>query len=111
MGDFMDRNSRALWENHFKKFETSGLSKGQYCERNKLSKPLFFKWQNILRPDLKTHKKVQVQKQSSSFVSLKEKPSEKILIKLSSGIELTFSTDTSPRWIASFLKELESTHA
>lgn len=107
----MDRNSQAFWENHFKKFESSGVSKGQYCERNKISKPLFFKWQNILRPDLKNHKKFHLQKQSSSFVSLKDISTEKIIIKLSSGVELTFSTDTSPRWIASFLKELEDARA
>lgn len=107
----MDRNSSAFWENQFKKFEASGLSKMQFCERNKISKPSFFKWQNILRPDLRNHKKAHPQKQSSSFVSLKEMPTEKILIKLASGIELVFSTDTSPRWIASFLKELEGLSA
>lgn len=62
----MDKNSAAFWENHFKKFETSGLSKMLYCERNKLSKPTFFKLQNILRPDLRNHKKPQTKTPSFS---------------------------------------------
>jgi len=104
----MDRNSSAFWENHFKKFETSGLTKEEFCSRNKLDRNLFFRWLKKIRPDLKgRHLKTKISKIAPAFISLKENPSGKILIKLSSGIELVFSTDTSPRWIASFLKELE----
>lgn len=108
----MDRNSSAFWENQFKKFETSGLNKEKFCAREKLDRNLFHKWLKKIRPDLKGHRRsTNTIKTASSFVSLKENYSEKILIKLSSGIELIFSTDTSPRWIASFLKELEGLSA
>lgn len=100
----MDRHSQTYWENQFKKFESSGLSKEDFCSSNNLDRNLFFKWLKKIRPDLKGR----VQKRTvatSDFISLKERPSDQIHIKLSSGIELSFSTATSPHWIANFLKE------
>lgn len=107
----MDRHSSTFWENQFKKFESSGLTKAEFCDRNKLDRNSFFNWQKKIRPDLQGRKLPKKTQSESSFISLKEKVSEKVLIKLSSGIELTCSTETSPRWIANFLRELEATHA
>ena len=106
----MDRNSQAYWENQFKKFEMSGLSKEEFCNSNKLDRNLFFRWLKKIRPDLKGHIR-KSKKSSSAFIAVKEKSPEQIQIKLASGIELSFSTDTSPRWIANFLKEIEMIHA
>lgn len=108
----MDKNSQAFWENQFKKYEASDLNKEEFCSRYKLDRNLFFRWLKKVRPDLKgRHKNTKSITTASSFLSLKESTSEKILVKLSGGIELAFSTDTSPRWIASFLKELEGLSA
>lgn len=108
----MDKNSQAFWENQFKNYEASSLNKEEFCSRYKLDRNLFFRWLKEIRPDLKgRHKNSRAITTTSSFVSLKETSSEKILVKLSGGIELVFSTDTSPRWIASFLKELEGLSA
>lgn len=108
----MDRNSQAYWENQFKKFEASGLTKEEFCSRGRLDRNLFFRWLKKIRPDLKgRNKNVKTSIATPSFISLKENPTEQILIKLSNGIELSFSTETSPRWIANFLKELEVVHA
>ncbi|MDD4976216.1 MAG: hypothetical protein PHY93_17800 [Bacteriovorax sp.] len=108
----MDRNSSAFWSNQFKKFETSGLNKEKFCAREKLDRNLFHKWLKKIRPDLKGHRRsTNTTNATSSFISLKENSPEKILIKLSNGIELIFSTETSPRWIASFLSELEGARA
>lgn len=100
----MDRHSQAYWENQFKKFETSGLNKEEFCSSNGLDRNLFFKWIKKIRPDLKGRvPKTTVA--NTNFIPLREKNPEQIHIKLSSGIELSFSTATSPHWIANFLKE------
>ena len=105
----MDKSSQAFWGNHFKNYEASNLNKEEFCSRYKLDRNLFFRWLKKIRLDLKgRHKNSRALTTTSSFISLKENSCEKILIKLSDGIELLFSTDTSPRWIASFLKELEA---
>lgn len=103
----MDRHSQAYWENQFKKFETSGLSKEEFCNSNRLDRNLFFRWLKKIRPDLKGHVRKN-QKASPGFIALKEKTPENIHIRLASGVELSFSTATSPHWIANFLKELSA---
>jgi hypothetical protein len=108
----MDKNSQAFWENQFKNYEASSLNKEDFCSRYKLDRNLFYRWLKDIRPDVKgRHKNSRAVATTSSFISLKEASNEKIQVRLSSGIELTFTTDTSPRWIASFLKELEGLSA
>jgi hypothetical protein len=71
----MDRKSSAFWEAQFKKYESSGLTKAQFCDGNKLDRNSFFNWQKKIRPDLQGRNQVKSANGGSSFISLKEKAS------------------------------------
>ena len=82
-------------------FYSSGLSKAEYCRKNNLSIQSFYNW-------IKQH----CSGNELEFVSVvlpnktPKVKSNKIILELTSGTKLKFSSTTCSKWLANLLREL-----
>ena len=102
--------SPQFWRKIIEGYESSGLSKADYCKSQKISKNKFYYWCAKLRPDLKSPKHTH-QVSESSFIPIKSTRSEVFTIILSSGLELKFDKLPDPNWIANLINSVASGHA
>ena len=90
------------------KYNKSGLSKNEFCAKNKLSPITFYKWlrkTNNLKKNL-NFVPVSIKSSKDEDIQEKIKEKEKIILKTTSGISIEFSGSVSVLWLSSLLKEL-----
>lgn len=95
--------SSKFWNKVIEGYESSGLSKAEYCKNQKLPANKFYYWCIKLRPDLKSSP-LGNQSSKSEFIPFKAtKVESPFTIIFNSGPELKFNSLPDPVWIANLI--------
>lgn len=93
--------SQQFWIDHFKIFDSSGLSQANYCRQNNLKLSTFYSKKSLLKIDPGIKENF-----AKLMIPLKSTDQSFFSIKIN-GHELSFPEIPSPEWMASFINNLE----
>ena len=95
----MKRRALDDWRQLIKQQQNSGLSIAAFCKDNKLPTSNFYKFRARLQGNEQTPKLVKIKTKAVTPI--------KSSITLTHGkTQLTFPSDSSPQWLAKFIREL-----
>ena len=102
-----NKSREQFWLDHIKNFLKSDMSQIEYCKLHNLAKGSFSARKSLFKKQGKLSSS-----NSEMFVPIKTKvKKEEFSIKLSSGLELAFSREPDPAWIAKVICEMRSINA
>jgi len=87
------------WKDHINKWKSSGLSQANYCRKAGINFKSFSSRKS-------SFKKQGVSSTEELFIPVKKTIPKKIIIKLSSGLELLFDELPEVNWFGKFIKQL-----
>ena len=94
-----------FWKDHIIKWESSGLSQGDYCRKAGINYKSFSARRSSFR------KQGIISTTEDMFIPVKKKVNKEIAIKLSNGLELYFDQLPEVNWLGSFVKQFGDNNA
>lgn len=107
----MDPQKLHYWSVHYQGWQSSGLTRRAYCEREGLSLPSYERWSKRVRASTKepTSSSNTASTQSLTLVPVRvmgQQNKEGLILRSPAGWEMRLPVAVDPAWLAAVLKQL-----
>lgn len=96
--------SQSFWKQHLKNCESSGLSQKDYCQAHGLNSGTFSAYKAKFKREVAVGSIKDQMNSSAPFISLKANETQKLTLKLSNDLTLSFEELPDPKWVGQLLE-------